>query len=273
MSKDTHALYLDLIKNCLINTIYGEFEFFPVTSNKRLMLRKANELLGHFGYQIVSRIPRDNKNRLEGRSPLPPFAHTVIGINKLNNLQRCIEDTIADGISGDMIEAGVWRGGAVIFMRAVLKAKYITDRYVWAADSFAGLPAPDPSRYPHDRGSKFHKITSLRVTMEEVQDNFRKYDLLDEQVQFLPGWFNETLPRAPIEKLAVLRIDADMYQSTIEALESLYPKLSTGGYTIIDDYGNVNACKQAVDDYRREYNINEPIVWTDHSEIFWRRIK
>ena len=100
-----------------------------------------------------------------------------------------------------------------------------------------------------------------------MQDNFRRYGLLDEQVRFLQGWFRDTLPVAPIERLAVLRLDGDLYESTIQALESLYDKLSAGGYVIVDDYGNVAACRQAVHDFRAQRGINDPIQPIDWGEF------
>ena len=115
---------------------------------------------------------------------------------------------------GDLLEAGVWRGGACIFMHAILKAYGETGRRIWGADSFQGLPAPNPDKYPADSGQVFHCHTELAVSLEEVRRNFAKYGLLDDQVVFLQGWLQDSLPVAPIERLALLRIDADLYEST-----------------------------------------------------------
>ena len=174
----------------------------------------------------------------------------MIGLKRLANVRACVESVLADGVPGDLIETGVWRGGTTIFMRAVLKVHGVTDRAVWVADSFAGLPAPDANRYPHDLGDRLHTFPLLAVSLDRVRDNFRRYGLLDEQVRFLEGWFRDTLPTAPIERLAVLRLDGDMYESTILALESLYDRLSVGGYVIVDDFGSVDGCRQAVHDFR-----------------------
>jgi hypothetical protein len=84
--------------------------------------------------------------------------------------------------------------------------------------------------------------------MEEVKKNFEKYNLLDNNVKFLKGWFKDTLPSAPIESLAILRLDGDLYESTMDGLINLYSKLSKGGFIIIDDWGAFPACKQAVKD-------------------------
>ena len=90
-------------------------------------------------------------------------------------------------------------------------------------------------------------------------------------MQFLAGWFKDSLPTAPIDRLAVLRADGDMYESTAQILTYLYPKLSVGGYCIIDDYGALPGCAQATDNYRRQQRITEPLQWIDWTGVFWRR--
>ncbi|MGF7234717.1 MAG: TylF/MycF/NovP-related O-methyltransferase, partial [Frankia sp.] len=180
----------------------------------------------------------------------PRLAHTMIGRKRLDNLRHCVETVLADRVPGDLIETGVWRGGSCIFMRGILAARDVTDRTVWVADSFAGLPAPDAERYPADAGDPHHTFDALAVPLAEVQRTFQRFGLLDDQVRFLPGWFADTLPTAPIDSLAVIRLDGDMYSSTIEALTALYPKLQAGGFCIVDDYGAVDGCRRAVEDYR-----------------------
>jgi O-methyltransferase len=196
----------------------------------------------------------------------------MIGLERLNNLESCITDVIHRGIPGDLIETGVWRGGATIFMRGVLKAFRDTSRTVWVADSFQGLPRPDIDRYPQDAGDTYWESNNVfAVSLDEVRANFAKYGLLDDQVRFLEGWFKDTLPGAPIERLAVLRLDGDMYSSTADALTHLYPKLSVGGYVIIDDYNNEPRCRQAVDDFRAARGITEQIQDIDWTGVFWQR--
>jgi len=135
-----------------------------------------------------------------------------------------------------------------------------TDRDVWVADSFSGLPEPDGFRYPADAGDKHFTMTGLAVSIDEVRRNFEKYGLLDDRVRFLPGWFRDTLPDAPVERLAVLRLDGDMYESTLVALRALYPKVSVGGYVIVDDYGALESCRTAVNDFREDQGIVEELV-------------
>ena len=217
--------------------------------------------------QLVHGVGRDMGE--DGRR-WPGQAHTMIGLRRLEQLQECISDVIERQIPGDLIETGVWRGGAAIFMRAVLKAHGVGDRRVFVADSFAGLPPPN-SGYQQDRGDVHHRVSFLAVSQQEVEDNFRKYGLLDEQVVFLKGWFKDTLPNAPSDCFSVIRLDGDMYESTTDGLAHLYPKLSPGGYCVIDDYGALDSCRAAVEDYRKEHRIETPIHEIDWTGVYWRK--
>jgi O-methyltransferase len=132
-----------------------------------------------------------------------------------DNLQTCIVTALEDGVIGDLVETGVWRGGCGIFMRAVLKAYSNSDRSVWLADSFQGLPPPSPAEYPQDAGDPHSTFTTyLGVPIDVVKANFERYSLLDERVKFLPGWFRDTLPTAPVDRIAVLRLDGAPFAST-----------------------------------------------------------
>lgn len=256
------------MKQCLTNRLYGDVELRPVHP-RRPWARWVRAAAESQGLRLVRPVTVDDEARVEGRERLSN-AHTMIGMRRLDNLEESIERVLADDVPGDLIETGVWRGGATIFMRAALKAYGVRDRVVWVADSFAGLPPPDEERYPADRGDVHFASPELAVSLDEVRSNFEKYDLLDEQVRFLPGWFRDTLPTAPIERLAVVRLDGDMYESTIQALVALYPKLSVGGFLIVDDYA-LQGCRAAVDDYRRENRITEPLQKIDWTGVFWRR--
>ncbi|MFN8005859.1 MAG: TylF/MycF/NovP-related O-methyltransferase [Terriglobia bacterium] len=199
----------------------------------------------------------------------PIRALTMIGLKRLDNIQTCMEDALARGVPGDFIEAGAWRGGATIFMRAILKVQNVTDRTVWVADSFEGLPPANTKDFPADTGANYGGYEVLKVSKEIVEQNFRRFGLLDNQVRFLKGWFKDTLP-GPVSKLAVLRIDADMYESTIQVFEALYPKLSSGGYVIIDDYDIIPACAKAVDDYRNKRGITGEMTHIEGA-VYWQK--
>ncbi len=265
-------LYLDLMKRSLTNWIYGDVDKIVVHGGSNVFKRMVVKSLNHVGYQLVKPAPM-NKEKWSQGIQTSNIAHTMIGLKRLDNIQFCMEKVLAEKIPGDFIECGAWRGGATIFMRAVLKAHGVTNRVVYVADSFEGLPKPDLAKYPQDKGMELYMDDSLAVSLEEVKSNFDRYNLLDGQVYFLKGWFKDTLPKAPIKKLAVLRVDADMYESTMDSLVHLYPKLSKGGYLIIDDYGTYPACKSAVDDYRKANGIHDEIIKIDNTGIYWRKSK
>jgi O-methyltransferase/8-demethyl-8-(2,3-dimethoxy-alpha-L-rhamnosyl)tetracenomycin-C 4'-O-methyltransferase len=210
----------------------------------------------------------DPNRRLLGRD-WPSLSFTMIGGVRMRNLRYACETVLLDGVDGDFIETGVWRGGACILMRAILEAYGDTIRRVFVADSFAGLPPPDVENFPADAGDRHHTHTQLQVSRADVEDNFRRFGLLDERVVFLEGWFKDTLPDAPIDQLAVLRLDGDMYESTIEALDALYHKVSFGGFLIVDDYF-LPACAKAVNDFRERYGITSPILPIDGWGVYWR---
>jgi O-methyltransferase len=215
-------------------------------------------------------------NKFE-RGPHPPsllgptVAHTMVGIDRLDNLRRLTQLALDENIPGDFIETGVWRGGCCILMRGILAVNEIRDRKVYVADSFAGVPPPRPDVYPADRDLRLDLSTELAVSLEIVKENFRRYGLLDDQVVFVEGLFSKTLPALEVGPFALVRLDGDLYESTYVALQCLYPKLSPGGFLIVDDYGVINACRQAVEDYRAEHNVDAPINWIDRTGVWWRR--
>jgi Macrocin-O-methyltransferase (TylF) len=245
-------LYLDLLKRSLTNTIFGSE---PDIDDDEF--RFATQFAAHY---------------------VNSDAVSMITLARFDNIQNCIQDVLRNGVPGDFIETGVWRGGAAIFMRGALKAYGVTDRAVWAADSFEGLPVPDADRFPLEAkvqsGPVMQKLYhNLAASLEDVKRNFAAYGLLDDQVKFLKGWFHDTLPTAPIGVLSLMRLDGDFYESTTDALNSLYDRLSIGGYVIIDDYGQDSwtYCRRAVDDFRLERHIQDPLIVVDSTCAYWRR--
>lgn len=234
LPNNSRDLYIDLLKRAVANTIY-----------------------------------ENNPLRNDGHD-LPTTAHTMIGSLRLDNIEKCMKSIIENKIPGDFVETGVWRGGSTILMRGILKAYNITDRTVWVCDSFQGLPPPNVEKYPADTGLNLHLQTELAISLENVQNNFSRYDLLDNQVRFLKGYFCNTLPTAPIKQISLLRLDGDLYESTMDALVNLYPKLSVGGFVIIDDMC-IPACVKAVHDYRLEKGITTPLVKIDWTGSYWQK--
>jgi O-methyltransferase len=283
--------YLELLRRTLLNEIYIENDV------RFLYLFATMSVHGNIDGNVVRQIGRHKADwlngvkdaRREGRpwwlinytdSNAQPqtlnlrsvcdFNHTMVGRLRLENLEKCLDVIRLENIPGDVAETGAWRGGASIFMKGYLQAYALADRNVWVADSFEGMPVPS---LPQDAGWDFSpaKVPILAVSLEEVQENFRRYDLLDESVKFLKGWFCDTLPQAPIEKLSLLRLDGDLYESTMDALNALYDKVVPGGFVIVDDYGDFEPCHKAITEFRDTHGITAPLEEIDWSGVFWRK--
>jgi O-methyltransferase len=241
-------LYLDLLELTVSNWIYGDSR------------NQLGELL-----------PFSAEARAAGRD-IPSQAHSMIGLQRLRHLRVLAEQALDESIAGDFVEAGVWRGGACILLAGVLKAHGAIDRRVVVADSFEGLPAPDP-RYPKDDLSafQFHLREELAVSLEAVRSNFERYGLLSEQVAFLKGLFRDTLPSYPYGPIAILRMDGDLYSSTMDTLVHLYPRVVPGGWVIADDYGVVIDARRAVLDFRANHGITAQMTAVDGDAVYWRK--
>jgi O-methyltransferase len=266
--------YLDLLQRTLTFSLWDEP---PILVSRRpsqkprrnAILAAANVILAPFGAEAAWLNAVAEESRRDGKI-WPSHAHSMIGEHRMRNVREAVETVIRDGIKGDLIETGVWRGGTCIFMRGILKAFGDRTRKVYVADSFAGLPAPDSGRYPADKGDIHHKFAELAVSRRDVEANFRKYDLLDDQVVFVEGFFEDTLHELDAKAFSVIRLDGDMYSSTIQALDALYPKLTKGGFCIIDDFG-LQGCEKAVMDYRAAHGIDDAMIKVDWTGMYWRK--
>lgn len=271
IADSAEKMYLELLKRTLTRYQFGE-RYRPLSESaekvgmvQQGLVGGVNHLLRLYDLELVRTRQFNAEVRASGQD-WPAEAETMIGLKRLNNLQDCAEQALQSSVPGDFIECGVWRGGSCIFMRAILKAYNDRERKVWAADSFEGLPPVSETAHQVDRG--LWRGGEMAVSIEEVRSNFRRYGLLDDQVAFLKGFFADSLPEAPIERLALLRLDADLYESTTQALTYLYPKLSPGGCLIVDDF-NLQPAKDAVHDYRKAQGIEEEIITIDANGVFW----
>jgi hypothetical protein len=266
--------YLSLLKRALANMLYPELEL-----QIQHLERGADGLSGleleRFQRDIAQRQAVDFVKLLEGKQQgTGPhrFPHTMIGLFRLRNIERCAEQVLAEGIPGDFLEAGVCKGGATIFMRALQIAHGAAERKTFVVDSFTGLPPSDQAR-DKTYGLELDetRFPSLACGESAVRDHFSRYGLLDRNVEFVSGWLAESLPAAPIGPLALLRIDVDLYSSTLDCLDLLYDKVVDGGFVIVDDYLALKPCRDAVDEFRERRGLPEPIRWIDRSGIYWRK--
>lgn len=274
---DPAELYLKLLKDVLLRVNPPEkYKEFP---KSRLRSKSAPAaliypMLQRFlrGFNLALCSTNVNPEWKQLGAGWPSEADSMIGVARLDNLHDCVRTVLLDHVPGDLIETGVWRGGACIFMRAALNAYGDRERNVWVADSFQGLRRPD-GNFPADTISQqdFYRYNDvLGISMEQVKANFSRYGVLDSRVKFLKGWFKDTLPTAPIGRLAILRADGDMYESTMQTLDALFPKVSRGGFVIVDDYLAIEECRQAVTDYRAKHGIIDEIIPIDRDGVFWR---
>ena len=207
---------------------------------------------------------KEIKERILGLNPDKSDRLTMLEPLILDNVEYCINQCNINKIEGDFVETGVWKGGSVILAYNLYKQSG-QKRKVYVYDSFEGLPKPNGEKYPIDLGDIHWTLKELAVSLEDVKDNFKLFSDIDESVVFVKGWFKDTMPVNNIEKISILRLDGDMYESTIDVLDYLYPKLSIGGFCIIDDFAHKGA-HTAVMDYRKKHNILDDIITIDESE-------
>jgi O-methyltransferase len=265
--------YITLLKKALRNSLYSNDKHPTKADLGQMWLFKRYLKIKYRKYPALVGLtlsPRQLYYTKQGNL-LP--AHTLGSQANVDNVHFCTEAVIREGVPGDLLEAGVFRGGQSILMKGILDAWGETDRKVILADSFEGLPTPDPSSDMDDvlAHEMLGRVGAFAASLATVKENFDRYGLLDDRVVFVKGWFNQSLPTAPIDKLAIMRLDADYYESTMDALTNLYPKLSVGGWVILDDYGHPMGCRTAVNEFREANGIEDPIQMADDHVGFWQR--
>ena len=194
-------------------------------------------------------------------------------------LHKAIGHIVRAGIEGDYVECGVWRGGASMMAALSLIEAGDTTRTLWLYDTFAGMTQPTE----HDARIKVDGSGHGRITMdkwlaeqrdgfnnwcyaslEDVTENMRSTGYPSENLRFIKGMVERTIPGTIPERIALLRLDTDFYESTLHEMRHLYPRLAPGGVLIIDDYGVWRGSKLAVDEYFQE--IGEPVLLTSVDE-------
>jgi O-methyltransferase len=270
--------YLDVLKRALVNSLYAEDAL-------RLELAWSGALSGELlaDQRLLRDVryerPRAYRDLIEvkrvgglARTFGARLSHTMIGLSGLDNLERCAARVFADGIPGDFLEAGVCHGGAAIFLRALQVAYGEDRRCTWVADSFAGVPPPThPVDREHELDLSEPQQPWMAADLQAVRDNFETYGLLSDRVRFLPGLFAETLPTAPVDQLAILRLDGDLYASTRDTLVAMYDRVAPGGFVIIDDYGALEPCRLAVDEFLAERGLDVELHQVDGTRVCWRK--
>ena len=286
---DLTDLYIHLLKSSVMNNLYIELEAQLVYSvlcashreipelDKFQSMRSDQVMLDHLAELKASGDMLILQSLNRKGEPFPDdslrnyaeFAHTLLGSSRLDYLEQCVKTILSEQIVGDFLQAGCWRGGSSIFIHGVQQALAYEPRNLWIADSFEGLPE---SRHAADRDFAMDKsvLPFLSVGRAEVKGLFERYGLLDDRVQFLEGWFDDTLKNPPMQSLSLLHIDADLYFSTLTVLESCYRLVREGGFVIIDDYGILPPCKEAVEEFLAKYSLTPDIEVIDEHAVAWR---
>src|SRR5712664_621658 len=196
----------------------------------------------------------------------------------LSGLAQQLQDVLREGIQGDFVECGVWRGGASFLMADLLRRAGVKHRKVWLCDSFEGLPPPEPIdgplalRYAQSPNSPWY-LDNCSASLEEVQASAKALGLAG-YVEFVKGWFNESLPiaRDRIGPIALLRIDADWHASVRACLDNLYDQVTDGGSIILDDYYIYDGCAVAVHEFLGERRLSHRITSAGGVAIFEKHV-
>ena len=225
---------------------------------------------------IINSVYHPKQEVTEGRV-WPEFPTlSMIGMPRLNNIENLALKCISNKIKGDFIEAGIWKGGAIALMTGILNITKTDNRRVIGVDSFEGIPPAKPEIYPADLahiGCENIEILANN-SIEEVYGYLERLGLLrNNNVRLIKGWFCDALPLLvnSTPSFALVRLDGDTYESTIQCLENLEPCTTKGGYIIVDDYYSWSGCRQATDDYRQKMGITSPLITVDWTCAYWKK--
>jgi len=214
---------------------------------KYAMQRLANRL----GYRVTRLYDRDLTPELR-EAIRAAHPHTTTQNEAIVSLHDAVRHVVRTGIPGSFVECGVWKGGSLLVVARALVELGVTDRDLFGFDTFTGMPAPtqEDVRYDGKRGSD---PSAMNLHVAPSTDDVRGLVLgtgyPSDRLHLVPGRVEDTIPDAAPGEIALLRLDTDWYESTRHELEQLYPRLSSGGILIIDDYGHWQGARQATDEY------------------------
>lgn len=182
-----------------------------------------------------------------------PF--TMTGDLRIGAMIDAVQHIDAAGIAGAIVECGVWRGGSMMAAALTLMQSGKTDRELWLYDTFTGMVTPgeaDEDMFGQKAAGKF-RGGWCEASLGEVTANMLTTGYPSNRLKFIEGKVEETIPAQAPDKIALLRLDTDWYESTRHELEHLYPRLAAGGILIIDDYGHWKGSRKAVDEYMAKH--------------------
>ena len=253
--------YIKNLIGVITRTYFNESEL-DLSKHKNILLKRVYDTHGYYF--------NNSEDRRVGDECWPVEADTMIGIFRMINIYYLLNEVIAKGVPGDFVETGVWKGGACVLANAALRERGEQHRRVHAFDSFEGLPVPY-AEYDLSINDKHHTHDELAVSLEEVYDVFLRYNLLTDNVVFRKGWFSDTMQEIDdIESVSILRLDGDMYSSTMEVLDAMYDKVSKGGFIIVDDL-MLPGCRKACEDFFEKRKLRVNLIRIDKNSVFWEK--
>jgi cephalosporin hydroxylase/glycosyltransferase involved in cell wall biosynthesis len=215
--------------------------------------------------KLREKFERLQVSRVAGTTPrdaigVPYYPWTAMGRTRLDHLERCLDSVRDEGIPGDFVDCGVGRGGGAIFMRGFLEAHEVPVTQVWAVDRFLG---------PETAGALAVESNQL-ADLNMVREGFDRFDLLDERVRFLQGEPAETLESAPVEQIALARVDCTQVERPIDALAALYARVAPGGFVLAHGLEAAGA-REGLEAFREAHGLTEPVERIDGSALVWRK--
>lgn len=185
---------------------------------------------------------------------------TLTNSERIVSLIRAVQHLEKHNIPGDIVECGVWKGGSIIAILKTLMALKSFDRNIYLYDTFEGMSVPNAIdlSYKGESALKFYSENEdyCNSSLEEVKKNVQKIGYPNDKIHYVKGKVEDTIPSYGVSKeISLLRLDTDWYESTLHELIHLFPRLTTGGLIIIDDYGHWQGCKKAVDEYLKNNGI------------------
>ncbi len=201
--------------------------------------------------------------------------YTMTSTERLYAVYQSVDYILKNNIPGDFVECGVWKGGCAMMMAHALKKYNCYDRKIYLYDTFEGMTEPgekDISYAKHPAHKKYNESLHqesgtnwCRSELDEVLHNLQRTGYPIENFICVKGKVEDTIPGDMPEKIALLRLDTDWYESTLHELQYLYPRLSEKGVLIIDDYGHWLGCREAVDEYFKANDIKMLLTRTDYT--------
>jgi len=235
-----------------------------------MILNFVNNAVRRFGYEIINNIDKEGiPNDIIDVKFRQIYnlckKYSICAVTPMFALYKLIEYIVQNNIEGDLVECGVYKGGSVMLMAHTLKYFNQTSKKIYLYDTFEGMSLPTKrdisidGKHAMELLNKGDKITNkvwCFSPLEEVRKNMESTAYPVDNIIYVQGKIEDTIPGIVPNKIALLRLDTDWYESTKHELQHLYPILSHNGVLIIDDYGYWHGAREAVDEYIKNNSVN-----------------